>query len=212
MSRTSTSDIIAWADESSTKDDDWERESARQSAAVRPWPDAPKGVLYGTKASLLWRMLPELAPGFSTYTMYGPPPPWLAALVAADPASKEDVIFVGDLDPLDLLSLATLMDRAKLDPERVYFAGPVDPWIDALTVEHKKIISIEMSDFEVRLWEKVRDLDIDWDLFLGENAVAILESGHKIELDGAMNPEIYGEAFTRWVGVRILQKWASEVS
>lgn len=156
-------------------------------------------------------MLPDLAAGYSTYTKYFPSPQWLADLVARDPASQEKVIFVGDLDPLDLLTLATLMERAKLDPENVYYAGPVDPWIDALTVEHKAIISIEMSEFERALWTHVRKLPVEWDVFLGDNALALLDSGHKIELEGAMNPEIYGEAFTRWAGVRILQHWASEL-
>lgn len=208
---TSAKDILDWANENAGADDDWDREADTYPAAIRPWPEAPKGVLYGTKPQCLWKMLPDLAPGYSTYTKYAPTPQWLADLVAGDPAVRERVIFVGDLDPLDLLTLATLIERAKLDPECVYFAGPVDPWLDALTDEHRQIISVAMSDFEVQLWTHVRRLEIDWETFLGVNALAILDSGHKIELDGAMNPEIYGEAFTRWAGARILQAWAAEI-
>lgn len=204
----STAEILAWAAEHATADDDWARDADRSPAVVRPWPDSPKGVLFGTKADCLWRMLPDLAPGFSTYTKYGPVPAWLAKLVEHDPAAQECVIFVGDLDPQDLLAFATMLERATLDVGRVHFAGPIDPWLDALSVEHKKIISLSMSDFELGLWERVRELDLDWSVLLGPHGLALLESGHKIELEGAMNPEIYGEAFTRWAGARILNRWS----
>lgn len=204
----SIDDILDWANANADENEDWEPHAERSPAVVRTWPDAPKGVLFGTKADCLWKMLPDLAPGFSTYTKYGPSPQWLADIVGGDPASRECVIFVGGLDPLDLLSFATLLERAKLDPERVFFAGPIDPWLDALSTDHKKIITLSMSDFEVSLWERVRTLDLDWSLLLGPNGLAVLESRHKIELEGAMNPEIYGEAFTRWAGARILDRWS----
>lgn len=201
-------DIVAWADENAGEDDEWERERELIPSEVRVCRENPVGVVVTTKPHCLWKMLPDLAPGFSVHASRWPIPNWHAELVASDPASREKVIFVGDLDALDLLSFATLLHAAKLDPARAHFAGPIDAWLDALSAEHKKMIAIEMSDFERELWGRVRGLALDWDARLGPRAMALLDAGHKIELDGAMNPAIYGEAFTLWAGVRVLQHWA----
>jgi hypothetical protein len=38
---------------------------------------------------------------------------------------------------------------------------------------------------------------LDWSRVVGERSMAILTSGSKVELEGATNPAIYGDALTR---------------
>ena len=56
-------------------------------------------------------------------------------------------------------------------------------------------LCIRMDPAEHAGIERMRRLPIDWDKVVGTRAMALLESGLKLELEGASNPGLYSAAF-----------------
>jgi hypothetical protein len=110
------------------------------------------------------------------------------------------VFFVGDLDPLDLAAYATLVAEPTL--ASASYLGVSGSWLDACEsdlADHRGLalsqVCITMDEAERAGWARVRDVGIDWPRIVGPRAVSLLDSGAKLELEGASNRELYSRTF-----------------
>jgi hypothetical protein len=110
------------------------------------------------------------------------------------------VCFVGDLDPLDLATYATLVaDSAALN---VSYDGISDSWLEACEADLARHagqtlqrVCIPMDDAEREGWTALVGLGVDWPALAGPRAVSMLGSGVKLEVEAATNPTLYSSAF-----------------
>ena len=54
---------------------------------------------------------------------------------------------------------------------------------------------VPSTPFEQSLLRWLEDRDVDWDAVIGTEAMTLLRSGWKLELEGASNPAIYDADF-----------------
>ncbi len=105
--------------------------------------------------------------------------------------------FVGDLDPLDLSAFLVLAASLLESGKSVRYVGVSGKWVERcrrLLPVGKSMPLIPMSDFELRHWRALASLPISWPSLVGASAVAVLDSGMKLELEGATNPAFYSSA------------------
>ena len=146
---------------------------------VLGWPDgAPDDV------ALLWRWSP-------VGRAHGP------TLRAAVEALRAPLVFVGDLDPLDLATFSTL--ARALDGLPVRYAGVGDPWI-ALCERHLasgttlRELCTAMSEPERAALRQADAIGLGWAALAGPRGAALFESGVKLELEAASNPAYFSPA------------------
>ena len=179
--------VIDWANAHAREGDDWNTDSGLLPSRIRMTGHPSPFVLYATKmAALLTLFNDELLPDTALVVRYWPTPAWNAQVVS-DLAQRHGnrVRFVGDLDPLDLLTFCSL-GTGLADDVRLEYVGVGDRWLQCLRLER---CLLSMTPFERLLWHQVRGL-FDWTATLGSDAVAMLDGGEKVETDGAMNPRI----------------------
>ena len=125
----------------------------------------------------------------------------LRVLEQALPRSAR-AVFVGDLDPLAIvqyLELARSFGRRK---RSLPYGGLDDTWLAAMRGHWARAngvdaVRIPLDDDERRLLARL-DRAIDLERLVGPQSSALLRAGHKIELEGATNPVLYGDGFARW--------------
>jgi hypothetical protein len=110
------------------------------------------------------------------------------------------VHFAGDLDPIDLVAYATLLLPKPIAPTLEY-AGISDRWIErceADLAKSRKLLErlfIPMDPAEHAGIERMKRLPIDWNRVVGARGMTLLETGLKLELEGASNPALYSAGF-----------------
>jgi hypothetical protein len=167
-----------------------------------PSPEKTRRIIYSTKCDWLLNVAGHSIPDDVTLLWrYGPLGPRERAFVRcmADHFGVA-VSFVGDLDPLDLATYATLVaDPVVFD---AVYLGISASWLDACQADLAKQavafqrVCIPMDAAERDGWQGLREVRIDWSTLLGASALALLDSGLKLELEGGSNPAIYSAAFT----------------
>jgi hypothetical protein len=182
--------VVEWANANAQEGDEWDPGFERLPSTVRMTEHSREFVLYAVKTSPLVGLFEnELPPNTPLVVRFWPTPAWGAQLVS-DLARRHGsrVRFVGDLDPLDLLTFFAL--GATLDEGVILeHVGVGERWLRCLRLEP---CLIAMSPFEKLLWREVRQL-ADWPSTVGPDAVAMLDGGQKVETDGAMNSLIQTE-------------------
>ena len=109
--------------------------------------------------------------------------------------------FVGDLDPLDLVTYATLREPTDSPLATTNYLGISDSWVERcerdLASQGKSIdtVCIPMGAEEKDGFERLKQVPTDWVSLMGPRASSMLGSGIKLELEGASNPRIYSSAF-----------------
>jgi hypothetical protein len=111
------------------------------------------------------------------------------------------LFFVGDLDPTDLTTYATLIsgnrEGSKLSKAR--YLGVGDEWIKLCESDSPKIplsvCCIPLDAGERSALDRLTGLAIDWRKVVGKRGMKLLASGMKLELEGASNPAIYTPEF-----------------
>jgi hypothetical protein len=181
--------------------DEWLPPTRWPALQVVPARRSPSRVLYLTKMdALLGIDLEKIAnerDAIAVLFRYGLPGPEHAACVLRE-CERHEVSFVGDLDPLDLtvfLSLASYLGPKGI---QVRFLGVNSEWI-SLCRRHLKARNawqqglpvIAMSVFEKEHYARLKDLPVPWVALLGQEAIELLNCGHKLELEGATNPALY---------------------
>ncbi len=167
-----------------------------------PSPGRCRRVLYTTKVEWLTAITDGLArvpDDVALLWRYGP-------LGAAHRALLDGILqtldaplcFIGDLDPLDLVTYATLREH-NAPPAR--HLGISDAWLDlcergfARAGMTLKSVCIPMDPSETAAVETLAGLSRRGVISLGPRALSILQSGLKLELEGASNPRLYSTAF-----------------
>lgn len=109
--------------------------------------------------------------------------------------------FIGDLDPLDLVTYASLVEPGGSSATGTRYLGISDSWVGRceadLVSQGKSIdtLSIRMEAEERDGFERLKAVLAGWDSLIGPRAASMLESGIKLELEGASNPRIYSRSF-----------------
>jgi len=169
-------------------------------------------VIYSTKGDWLMRLTDGFVPKDTTMLWrYGPLDGSHRSLVRAIVGHPSPpVLFVGDLDPLDMATYATLV----ADPELIvasYF-GIADAWLHRCEADLAgrpgrpfDRVCIPMGSVEREGFVRLLQLAIDWSAIIGPRALALLQSGVKLELEGASNPAIYSESFSEELRSAVFQ-------
>ena len=184
-----------------------------RNAVLRHYPlqviaasDPCRKIIYTTKLDWLiaitdgMKMVP---PDVAIYYRFGPLVSYYRDLIRTTAAFlNAPVHYIGDLDPFDLATYATLTLVANGPSTCASYLGISDPWVnlcvsDLAGQHHKKFEAalVPMQDDERMGHERLRALSIDWNRLVGEKALSILDSGFKLELEGASNPRFYSASF-----------------
>lgn len=125
------------------------------------------------------------------------------------------ISFVGDLDPLALTVFLSLAAGLRLPGVRLRYAGIGERWLAIcrrhikrkwLTIFRRKrgltdshapcaLPTVPMTTFEIRMFRKLTETVSDLEEWIGATGMSLLESGHKLELEGASNPAFYDRGF-----------------
>lgn len=168
----------------------------------------PTRLLYVTKELLaegLWS-LRAFPPDWLMITRYGiPTRESLDCVHHLASGFRLPVLFVGDLDPLDLTIFAILRSgdpglspksRRRLD---IRYGGINDAWLELATRYRKpscELSTIVMSRSEREHSELLERLLPDLENLIGPRSRAILGSGRKVEMEVAYSPGLYRRPFT----------------
>jgi hypothetical protein len=119
--------------------------------------------------------------------------------------------FVGDLDPLDLVTYASL--TLPQGPVAISYLGVSDTWLRSCVRDLASAagppfssLCIPMTPVERSSLERLWQLPIDWASILGPECIALLKSGVKLELEGASNPDLYSRAFVEHLLALLFQR------
>ncbi|MET0556394.1 MAG: hypothetical protein ABW221_25375 [Vicinamibacteria bacterium] len=153
------------------------------------WPDhAPDDV------ALVWRQCP----------VGRAHAPVVRALVESCAAP---VVFVGDLDPLDLATYGTL--ARALDGLPLRYAGVGNAWVRLcerhLSPTWTRLPCIPMSEDERQAVTTAEADGLGWADLAGPRGMELLGEGLKLELEGASNPGIYAPALAGEIARLILE-------
>jgi hypothetical protein len=106
------------------------------------------------------------------------------------------LVFVGDLDPLDLATFSTLERCLRGLASPVRYGGVGDRWLE-LCEQHLppraslRSVCIPMSDREQEAMRQADEIGLGWDAAAGPRGSALLGSGVKLELEGATSPHFF---------------------
>jgi len=106
------------------------------------------------------------------------------------------VVFVGDLDPLDLATFSTLERCLRGLTVPVRYGGVGDRWLE-ICEQHLpprsslRSLCIPMSDPEQEALRRAEAIGLGWGALAGPRGSALLGSGVKLELEGATSPHFF---------------------
>ncbi len=155
---------------------------ARPYSVVGPTTDG-RPIVFTTKPSTVLPALypDEEADGPGVIGRYGLPSRtdlgWIAALIGS-----RELLFLGDMDPVDLVVFAWL--RSSLSPRQVTFAGVNDALLEAAGLSETPAVAMPLAPSEQQSLALLRKVLPDLGHTVGPNCARLLEQGHKIELEG----------------------------
>src|SRR5580658_4000319 len=187
--------------------DDWHPDWIWPSLQVVLPAGSSARILFVTKLDgLLGIDLDALPSKQTVVSRYGVPSrPYVAALSRACPRGV--IHFVGDLDPLDLTVYLSLVGRLRPLGRTIRYLGIDGAWVERCrrALKRDKLPTIPMSDFEKRHFELLKRMGVPWSSIIGREALDVLDSGFKLELEGATNPAFYGGGFSEQITKEVLQ-------
>ena len=116
-------------------------------------------------------------------------------------AGRAPVAFIGDLDPPALVQFVETQ-RMAAPRVRVAYAGIDDAWLELVEVaslargSRLTPLLIALDPDERALLPKL-ERAIDLEALVGPRSAALLRGGHKLEIEGAANPQLYGREHFR---------------
>jgi hypothetical protein len=180
----------------------------------------PRALLFFTKPFLyrLWMEQGEVPPHLFAIIRYGIPTLAYWKLIK-DTATRLrlPLCFVGDLDPLDLTAFVALRcgDPDLKAPHRralpITFGGIDDRWLELcerglLPARKGALPLIRMSEIEQEHRDVLFSLAPWLEEQIGPRCAELLRSGLKLELEGASNPDLYRQGFTRTLLKHLLKR------
>jgi hypothetical protein len=163
-------------------------------------------IIYTTKIDWLARLtdgLTNVPAEVAILWRYGPLSPQYQAVVRAVAQSLDaPIYFVGDLDPLDLVTYATLAAPGESPLMAIGYLGISDGWLERCERDlalrpgmAMQAVCIPMEPEEQNALARLKQLPPPWADPLGPRATSLLSAGLKLELEGASNPDLYSRAF-----------------
>jgi len=143
-------------------------------------------VVFATKWQCLFRGLDEYGPpkGVGMIFRYGliveDDLPWIRNI-----AGPRVLLFLGDLDPTDLLIFAWL--RANLSPKTVIHFGVNDSMLNELHVTVPDSYTIALSGPECEALSLLDEVCPDVDEIVGSECIKLLRSGRKVEQEAVVS-------------------------
>jgi hypothetical protein len=161
-------------------------------------------IIYTTKIEWLARLtdgLSAVPDDVAVIWKYGPVGAQHRAVVRAVTQSLDaPIYFAGDLDPLDLVTYATLAAPGDSTLPAVNYLGISDTWIERCERDlasrpgmTMRSICIPMEPEEKNAVGQLKRLP--WTSPVGPRASALFDAGLKLELEGASNPDLYSRGF-----------------
>ncbi|MEX0678262.1 MAG: hypothetical protein WD063_14370 [Pirellulales bacterium] len=105
---------------------------------------------------------------------------WMSPLVA-----DHDLLFLGDMDPVDLLIFAWV--RAKLSPKPIVYLGVSDAYLLALNVSIARSFTLQFTPSEQESMSLLSTVFPDYREVVGESCSRLLEQARKIELEAVVS-------------------------
>lgn len=143
-------------------------------------------VLFGTKRGCFLAGLEEFGPpaGVGLIFRYGLPHrddlPWISRVV-----EQRELLFLGDLDPTDLLIFAWL--RENLSPKKITHFGVNDALLENLQAIVPPSFTIELGEEEVRALSLLDEVFPDLENTVGATCATLLRDRRKIELEAVVS-------------------------
>ncbi|MBX9789041.1 MAG: hypothetical protein K2Y37_09020 [Pirellulales bacterium] len=114
---------------------------------------------------------------------------WISALIGA-----RKLLFLGDLDPPDLMIFAWL--RSRLRPAKVRFLGISDELLKRIEARPTERNTIVLTPTELAAREVLPSVLPDLQQLIGPTCVTLLASGRKLELEATLgalqkSPEVF---------------------
>jgi len=156
-------------------------------------------VIFATKQRVVSTIVDErkVSDEFGMIARYGLPGEtdlhWIRKLIG-----PRELLFLGDMDPVDLMVFAWL--RARLRPKHVIHIGVNDALLAALRISSTKTLSIPCGPSEQQSLALLKKVLPDLRKTVGTNCAQMLERGAKIELDGIGRDRKHRVAIARVVG------------
>lgn len=177
--------IEAWfAEHSDDGDFVYERKPSPYSVIG---PSTPAGrIVFATKPSPVASAIHECAAcsGIGMIGHYGLPSDldvaWIRRVVA-----EHELLFLGDMDPVDLMIFAWL--RARLQPKQIVHLGINDSYLAKLDVYLPESFLMQFSASERKSFPLLKKVFPDFRETVGEKCALTLERGRKIELDAIIS-------------------------
>ncbi len=156
-------------------------------------------IVFTTKPSVVLAAIDrgEVTAGPGVIGRYGLPSPtdlgWISGMIG-----PRELLFLGDMDPVDLMVFAWL--RTRLSPKQVTFVGVNDALLEAAKISSTTTISLLLAASEQQSLTLLRNVLPDLGNTVGRNCVRMLEQGRKIELEGLASSRKGVAAIVRLVG------------
>jgi hypothetical protein len=200
-------DALLWATLRALREDDrgeadrfYEKDLRDRTLHVLPPLSACRSIVYTTKVDWLLNVLgwSDGAPA-DIALLWRRAPVGRAhgkAVRAVVEAFGAPLVFVGDLDPFDLATFSTLARTLRGQPSPIRHAGVGARWIE-LCERHLPpgraldSLCVAMSAPEREAMEKAEEIGLGWAALAGPRGAALLDSGLKLELEGASNPKLF---------------------
>jgi hypothetical protein len=148
------------------------------------------------------RLAQEIPPDVAVLSRYGPlsePQKRLIEHVIERLAAP--LFFVGDLDPTDLTTYATLIsgNREGSKLSKAKYLGIGDEWVKLCEADSPSrplsVCCLPLDASERSALDRLTGLAIDWRKVAGKRSLKLLASGMKLELEGASDPASYTPEF-----------------
>jgi hypothetical protein len=113
-------------------------------------------------------------------------------------------VFVGDLDPYSIVQHVETRRLLARDSgcAALLYGGIDDAWLarmDQNAIRPSDVgVRIPLSRDELTLLQLI-ERSVDLEEIVGRRASSVLESGFKVELEGATNPNLYSPAHGQWL-------------
>jgi hypothetical protein len=124
------------------------------------------------------------AAGLSLVGRYGLPREadlnWIIPMIGT-----RELLFLGDMDPPDLMVFAWLRDRLR--PKQVRFLGVNDQFLDVSGISAPESFAIPLAGSERRSLAVLPEVLPDFREIVGPHCAQMLESEYKIEIEAILN-------------------------
>jgi hypothetical protein len=187
--------IEAWFAEHS-EDGEFVCGAGRAPYSVIGPPSSVARMIFTTKPTIVSMAIEsrELPAQFGMVGRYGLPSDADVGWVC-DVIGPRALLFLGDMDPVDLMVFAWL--RARVHPRRITYLGVSDDFIDALGISSTESLSAPCAPSEQKSLAFLTSVFPDFRETVGCKCARVLTQGQKVELDAVVSAEERTEPILR---------------